>query len=157
MDAWMWIVAGVLIVVPGVVVALLVRSGRENRGRPNRKAREKLLQTVGDRVVYGAELVDLVRPYAPHERWLFDRLTTSAARLEDALDRGSDAQVVAADREFGHALQDVRSVAEAYPQLAEDDDFVHFSEDLTLADDQRRRAIRELAARKDGIPEEQWG
>lgn len=153
-----------LIVFAVVFVVALVgwwasRSRREveSVAEPGVDPRDFLVHTLSERVVLAHDLIDQVKPHAPHERWLFSHLAATTEHLEEALDAGVVEPIVDADRRFESALHDLLAVADVYPALTETEEYAALSQEIAEAQEQRSDAIRSYAEAPGGIPVEQWG
>jgi len=73
-------------------------------------------------------LVETVRGYAAHERELFERVTAARTRGMGAANVGSQAQ---AENAITQGLSRLLAVAEAYPELKANENFLALQEELT--------------------------
>lgn len=73
-------------------------------------------------------LIETVRGYATHEREVFERVTEARAK---AIAAGSVAQQAQAENMLTQALRSLFAVAEAYPQLRANENFVKLQEELS--------------------------
>ena len=76
-------------------------------------------------------LIETVKGYATHERELFDRVTRARTQAIEAGTVGDQAQ---AEREVTHSLGRLLAVAEAYPQLRANENFLALQEELTATE-----------------------
>lgn len=77
-------------------------------------------------------LVETVRGYAAHERETLDSVTQARAMLDRAATPGQAAQ---ADNMLTSALRSLFAVAEAYPDLKANENFLHLQRELTDTED----------------------
>ena len=77
-------------------------------------------------------LVETVRGYAAHERETLDSVTQARAMLDQAQTPGQAAQ---ADNILTSALRSLFAVAEAYPDLKANENFLHLQRELTDTED----------------------
>jgi LemA protein len=73
-------------------------------------------------------LVTTVRGYAAHERELFEQVTEARARAIDASAVPAQAQ---AENQITRGLRQLLAVAEAYPELKANENFLALQEELT--------------------------
>jgi LemA protein len=73
-------------------------------------------------------LIETVKGYAAHERELFERITQARTQAIEASSVGEQAQ---AEREVTRSLGRLLAVAEAYPQLRANENFLALQEELT--------------------------
>jgi LemA protein len=73
-------------------------------------------------------LVETVRGYASHERETFENVTRARAMLEKA---GGPAQAAEANNQLSQALRSLFAVAENYPQLKANENFLALQNELT--------------------------
>ena len=76
-------------------------------------------------------LIETVKGYAEHERELFDRVTQARTQ---AIEAGSVADQAQAEREVTRSLGRLLAVAEAYPQLRANENFLALQEELTATE-----------------------
>lgn len=154
---WGLIVFGVLFVLVMILgIPEIVKMSRNRPRGDDIDPREELGWTLSERCLTAEDLIELVRPYAEHERWLFNQLETAAERLEDAVISGSDQQIITADRAFEGALHDVLALAEVYPDLEASPEFVELLEDLDDSTHERALRIRNYAKTDGGVPADRW-
>ncbi|MGD9934002.1 MAG: LemA family protein [Dehalococcoidia bacterium] len=77
-------------------------------------------------------LVETVKGYASHERETFEAVTRARAMLDNARTPGQAAQ---ADNILTGALRSLFAVAEAYPDLKANENFMHLQRELTDTED----------------------
>jgi LemA protein len=85
-------------------------------------------------------LVETVRGYATHEREVFENVT--AARAAAASATGSPASQAAAEGPFVQALRQLFAVAEAYPDLKANQNFLALQQELANTEDRLQTARR---------------
>jgi LemA protein len=84
-------------------------------------------------------LVETVKAHAAHERGLFEELSERRARSIAASDVGGQA---AAERALASSLCRLMALADAYPQLESDKNFLHLQDELAHIEDQIQTARR---------------
>jgi LemA protein len=85
-------------------------------------------------------LVETVKGYAAHEREVFENVTK--ARAAAAAATGSPAEQAAAEGPFVAALRQLFAVAENYPQLKANENFLALQGELTNTEDRLQTARR---------------
>jgi LemA protein len=76
-------------------------------------------------------LVETVKGYAAHERQTFERVTEARSQGIEATDVGEQAQ---AENMITQALRQLFAVAEAYPELKANENFLALQEELTATE-----------------------
>jgi LemA protein len=76
-------------------------------------------------------LIETVKGYATHERELFDRVTQARSQ---AIQAGNVADQAQAETEITRSLGRLLAVAEAYPQLRANENFLALQEELTATE-----------------------
>ena len=76
-------------------------------------------------------LIETVKGYAQHERELFERVTQARTQAIEAGTVGAQAE---AEREVTRSLGRLLAVAEAYPQLRANENFLALQEELTATE-----------------------
>lgn len=101
-------------------------------------------------------LVETVKGYAAHERSTLESITRARAALESA---GTPREAAAADRLLTGALRSIFAVAEAYPDLKANQNFLSLQQDLADTEDKISYArnyynanVREYNQRVQTIP-----
>jgi LemA protein len=80
-------------------------------------------------------LVETVKGYAAHERSTFEAVTAARANAISAQAGGSPAQQAQAENVLSGALKSLFAVAEAYPDLKANQNFLNLQEELTSTED----------------------
>ena len=76
-------------------------------------------------------LVNTVKGYAAHEEGIFTQVAEARAKLAGAVRSGDPAQQVAADAQLTGALGRLLAIAEAYPNLKADQQFLRLQDELS--------------------------
>ena len=80
-------------------------------------------------------LVETVKGYAAHEKSTFEAVTAARANAINAGQTGSPAQQAQAENMLSGALKSLFAVAEAYPDLKANQNFLNLQEELTSTED----------------------
>ena len=80
-------------------------------------------------------LVETVKGYAAHERGTFEAVTQARANAIDAGNTGDTHQQAQAENMLSGALKSLFAVAEAYPDLKANQNFLQLQEELTSTED----------------------
>ncbi len=80
-------------------------------------------------------LVETVKGYAAHERGTFEAVTNARANAINAGQSGTPAQQAQAENVLSGALKSLFAVAEAYPDLKANQNFLSLQEELTSTED----------------------
>ncbi len=84
-------------------------------------------------------LINSVKGYAAHEAGVFDRVTKARANAINAQGVGATAE---AENEFTGALKSLFAVAEAYPDLKANQNFIQLQDELVDTEDKIQAARR---------------
>ncbi len=84
-------------------------------------------------------LVETVKGYAKHERETFENVTKARAR---ALEAKTPEEKMKAEQDLSRALLSLFAVAEAYPELKANENFLHLQEELSAIEDEIQLARR---------------
>jgi LemA protein len=126
---WLWIVlgiVGVLLLYGILVFNQLVR--HRNRVENAWSGIDVQLRRRYDLI---PNLIEAVKGYATHERELFEQVTQARTRAIEAGSVGDQAQ---AETEITRSLGRLLAVAEAYPQLRANENFLALQEELTATE-----------------------
>ena len=80
-------------------------------------------------------LVETVKGYAAHEKSTFEAVTAARANAIQAQEGGSPAQQAQAENVLSGTLKSLFAVAEAYPDLKANQNFLNLQEELTSTED----------------------
>ncbi|HJS26447.1 MAG TPA: LemA family protein [Actinomycetota bacterium] len=126
MPAWLWIVIGLvaLLIIGGILVynRLVALRNRVDNGWAQIDVQ---LRRRYDLI---PNLVETVQGYATHERELFEHVTEARTRAIDANAVPAQAQ---AENQITHGLRQLLAVAENYPDLKANENFLALQEELT--------------------------
>ncbi|XVX19845.1 LemA family protein [Actinomycetota bacterium] len=104
-------------------------------------------------------LVETVKGYAAHERGTFEEVTRARSGAVQAQQGGSPAEVAQAEAQLTQALVRLNAVAEAYPELKANQNFMALQQELTGTEDRIASArryynatVRDLNTKVDTVP-----
>ncbi len=126
MPVWGWVVLGIAAV--ALVAAILVFNrlvSLRNRVDNGWAQIDVQLRRRYDLI---PNLVSAVQGYAAHEREIFESVTTARAR---AIDAGAVSDQATAENQITRGLRQLLAVAEAYPDLKANQNFLSLQEELT--------------------------
>lgn len=86
-------------------------------------------------------LVESVKGYAAHEKGVFERVTEARAAIMDATKKGPR-EAAAAENQFEGALKSLFAVAENYPELKANENFLHLQQELVDTEDKIQASRR---------------
>jgi LemA protein len=129
-----WIVAIVVIVLIVLLIAMLVGmyNGLVKSRLQVREAWSSIDIQLKRRSSLIPNLVETVRGYASHERETLENVTRARAMLDQA---GTAPQAAQANNMLTQALRSLFAVAEAYPDLKANTNFLQLQSDLTDTED----------------------
>lgn len=81
-------------------------------------------------------LVETVKGYASHEKGLFEQVTAARARVTEAARNGTVEEKAAAEAAMDKSLVNVMAVAEAYPDLKANTNFLQLQKQLEDTENQ---------------------
>ncbi len=125
---WLWIVVGILVVIAVVFISIyngLVRSRNQVRN-----AWAQIDVQLKRRYDLVPNLVETVKGYAKHERETFE-MVTKARNLAQQLTSAGAGERAKVEGELSSALGRLLAVAEAYPDLKANQNFLALQEELT--------------------------
>jgi LemA protein len=136
--AWPWVVLGLIALIAIVVVVSYNRFVSQKQLINDAWANiDTELRRRYDLI---PNLVETVKGYAQHEREVFENVTR--ARAAAAAATGSPAQQAAAEGPFVAALRQLFAVAENYPQLRANENFLALQQELSNTEDRLQTARR---------------
>jgi LemA protein len=135
---WLWVVLGVIVLVGLGLVASYNRFVSQKQLINDAWANiDTELRRRYDLI---PNLVETVKGYAQHEREVFENVTR--ARAQAAAATGSPAQQAAAEGPFVAALRQLFAVAENYPQLRANENFLALQQEVANTEDRLQTARR---------------
>jgi LemA protein len=127
-------VIAVIIIVAILAVALFVAVGIYNRLVSHKQQTEEgwsgIDVALKQRSSLIPNLVETVKGYATHERELLERITQARARAEQAGAKGSSEDRAAAEADMSAGLLRLFAVAENYPALKANENFIQLQNSL---------------------------
>ena len=116
------------------LVPLVLAGCGYNRIQEMDEAANRAKQDIAVQLQRRAELipniVETVRGYASHEEQVFTNVANARAALGGAIQTGDPAQMAAANQQLTGALGRLLVIAEAYPQLRADQQFLRLQDEL---------------------------
>jgi LemA protein len=128
-----WIVVGVVVVL-GLLLVLTYNGLVRARNRVDNAFSQVEVQQKR-RYDLVPNLVETVKGYAAHERQTLEAVTAARAGAIDAQSQGSVADQARAENVLTGALKSLFAVAEAYPDLKANQNFLNLQEELTATED----------------------
>lgn len=124
-----WIVLGILAL---IAIGLVVIYNRLVALRQTRKnAFSDIDVQLKQRFDLVPNLIETVKGYAAHEQSVFQNVTEARARVSGAQGGGAGAERIQAEGMLGNALMNLFAVAENYPQLKADQNFLQLQAELS--------------------------
>lgn len=137
---WDWVAYGIAAVVLIYIVIVFNRLVRQRN--VVREAWSGIDVQLKRRTDLVPALVETVKGYATHERTLLEEVTAKRAMSLDAQAQGNVAQNAQATQQLGSAVGRLIAVAEAYPQLKANENFLKLQEQLSEIEEQLQYARR---------------
>lgn len=86
-------------------------------------------------------LIETVKGYAAHEKSVFEEVTKARSAVMEATQKGP-AETAKAENMFESALKSLFAVAEAYPDLKANENFLHLQQELVDTEDKIQASRR---------------
>ena len=134
---WLWILIGVVVVV-GIFLWVTYNSLVTLRNRVE-EAWSDITVQLKRRLDLIPNLVNSVKGYAAHEAGVFERVTEAR---NQALNAQGVKETAAAENQFEGALKSLFAVAEAYPDLKANENFLQLQNELVDTEDKIQAARR---------------
>src|SRR5450830_1561291 len=122
---WLWVIIALVVIIIGFVVYLFNKLVRYRNRVDN--AWHQIDVQLNRRGALIPNLVEPVKGYEAHERETFEMVTKARSALMNAGSVGESAQ---AEWMLGQALKSLFAVAEAYPELKANQNFLALQEEL---------------------------
>ncbi len=137
---WDWAAYGVLAAV--IIYAVIVFNRLIRQRNVVREAWSGIDVQLRRRTDLVPALVETVKGYATHERTLLEEVTARRARSLDAQTSGNVGDNAQATQQLGSSIGRLIAVAEAYPQLKANENFLKLQEQLAEIEEQLQYARR---------------
>lgn len=137
---WDWVAYGILAAV--LIYAIVVFNRLVRQRNVVREAWSGIDVQLKRRTDLVPALVETVKGYATHERTLLEEVTAKRAMSLDAQAQGNVAQNAQATQQLGSAVGRLIAVAEAYPDLKANTNFLKLQEQLSEIEEQLQYARR---------------
>jgi len=137
---WDWVAYGVLAAV--LIYAVIVFNRLIRQRNVVREAWSGIDVQLRRRTDLVPALVETVKGYATHERTLLEEVTARRARSIDAQTSGNVGDNAQATQQLGSSIGRLIAVAEAYPQLKANENFLKLQEQLAEIEEQLQYARR---------------
>lgn len=137
---WDWVAYGVAAAV--LIYAVIVFNRLVRQRNVVREAWSGIDVQLKRRTDLVPVLVETVKGYATHERTLLEEVTAKRAMSIDAQAQGNVAQNAQATQQLGSSLGRLIAVAEAYPDLKANQNFLKLQEQLSEIEEQLQYARR---------------
>ena len=132
----MWVLIGILVVVVLLVIYLIaLYNGLVQKRNRVDNAWAQIEVQLKRRHDLIPNLVETVKGYAEHEKSTFEAVTNARANAINAQQGSSPAEQAAAENQLSGALKSLFAVAEAYPDLKANQNFLNLQEELTSTED----------------------
>ena len=132
--SWLLIVVAVVVVLLVLYVVVLYNGLVQKRNRTDNAWSQVDVQLKRRRDLI-PNLVETVKGYAAHEKSTFEAVTAARANAIQAQEGGSPAQQAQAENALSGTLKSLFAVAEAYPDLKANQNFLNLQEELTSTED----------------------
>ncbi|HEY5468826.1 MAG TPA: LemA family protein [Coriobacteriia bacterium] len=133
---WLWIVLGIVVLL--VLFVVVVYNSLVMRRNRVQEAASDIDVQLKRRYDLIPNLVNTVKGYATHERELFEKVTAARAGLMT----GTTGERIAASNQLTETLKSLFAVAEAYPDLKANQNFLSLQAELTDTQDKIMAAQR---------------
>lgn len=132
-----WIIIGIIVLL-ALIIGVMYNSLVTLRVRVD-EAWSDITVQLKRRLDLIPNLVETVKGYAKHESGVFEAVTKARA---DALNAKGVKETAAADNQFENALKSVFAVAEAYPDLKANQNFLELQQELVDTEDKIQASRR---------------
>ena len=128
-DVTMWVLIGVVVLV--ILIAIVIYNGLVNKKVESQNAWSQIDVQLKRRHDLIPNLVETVKGYASHEKDTLERVIQARNMAVNAKSIGEHAQ---AENMLSGALKSLFAVAEAYPNLKANENFMRLQEELTATE-----------------------
>lgn len=139
MELWMWIVIGIVVIL--IIAVIAIYNGLVRLKVRVDEAWSDITVQLKRRADLIPNLVESVRGYAKHEKEVFENVTKARSAVMSATSKGPEA-TAAAENQFTGALKSLFAVAENYPALRANENFLHLQQEITDTEDKVQASRR---------------
>ncbi len=136
---WLWIVLGVLALL--VIIFFVMYNGLVRLRVRVDEAWSDITVQLKRRADLIPNLIETVKGYAAHEKQVLQDVTDARANVLDAANKGPK-QAAQAENQFEGALKSLFAVAESYPDLKANQNFLHLQQELVDTEDKIQASRR---------------
>lgn len=136
---WVWIILAIVVVL--VIAVIGIYNGLVRLRVRVDEAWSDITVQLKRRADLIPNLVESVKGYATHEREVFERVTEARSAIMSAAKEGPKA-AAAAENQFEGALKSLFAVAENYPQLRANENFLQLQAEITDTEDKVQASRR---------------
>lgn len=136
---WLWIVLGALVLL--VIVFFAMYNGLVRLRVRVDEAWSDITVQLKRRADLIPNLIETVKGYAAHEKQVFQDVTEARANVLNAAEKGPK-EAAAAENQFESALKSLFAVAESYPQLRANENFLQLQQELVDTEDKIQASRR---------------
>jgi LemA protein len=136
---WLWIMIGVIVVI--VLVIIGIYNGLVKLNVRVEEAWSDITVQLKRRTDLIPNLVESVKGYAKHEKEVFTNVTEARSAMVSASGQGP-AATAKAEGQFEGALKSLFAVAESYPELKANENFLQLQQELTDTEDKIQASRR---------------
>ncbi len=133
---FIWIIVGIIVIL--VIFVIATYNGLIRLKNRVQEAESDIDVQLKRRYELIPNLIETVKGYAKHEKELFEKVTKERASLVT----GSTADKIEASNQLTETLKSIFAVAEAYPDLKANQNFLQLQSDLTDTQDKIMAAQR---------------
>lgn len=136
---WLWIILGIIALL--VIVAIVIYNSLVRLKVRVDEAWSDITVQLKRRADLIPNLLESVKGYAKHEKEVFERVTEARSAIMSAAKEGPKA-AAAAENQFEGALKSLFAVAENYPQLRANENFLQLQAEITDTEDKVQASRR---------------
>ena len=139
METWMWVVIAIVVIL--IIAVIAIYNGLVRLKVRVDEAWSDITVQLKRRADLIPNLVESVKGYAKHEKQVFENVTKARSALMSATPQGPEA-TAAAENQFQGALKSLFAVAENYPALRANENFLHLQREITDTEDKVQASRR---------------
>lgn len=137
--SWLWVILGIVVIL--VIVVIVIYNALVRLKVRVDEAWSDITVQLKRRADLIPNLVESVKGYATHEREVFEKVTEARSAIMSAAKEGPKA-AAAAENQFEGALKSLFAVAENYPQLRANENFLQLQAEITDTEDKVQASRR---------------